>query len=185
MSTSTKTTSTKTTSTKTTTAKMGRPKTPQYGLATVAVSFSVWGPLRSRVTASGGGGRGDAPYIAVTVGDTVTYVYDRDALRSHLRAWREAVEINNGLRLPAMPPAHAAAEVAAQAGQDMALIANVSGLQRTHVTGQIDNSGAAVLTVIIGAISVRVFSSEALRSYLRAWTQAEPLAGILADPDTP
>ena len=59
---------------------------PGTGAHTVAVSFSAWGPQTFQVRASGGGGRGDSAYVAVTVGDCLTYGYDRDALACHVRA---------------------------------------------------------------------------------------------------
>ena len=40
-----------------------------------------------------------------------------------------------------------------------------------------------MLTVILGAVNVRVHTTSALTSYLAAWTQAEALAGILDDPE--
>ena len=76
---------------------------PVRGEHAVAVSFDAWGPQEKAVHASGGGGRGDAPYVAVTVGKCLTYAYDRDALGAHLRAWRRAAELNRGLRLPGAP----------------------------------------------------------------------------------
>ena len=150
-----------------------------YGLHTVAVTFSAWGPQAKRVRASGGGGRGDAAYVAVTVGDCLTYSYDRDALRSHLRAWQEAAEVNRSLRLPEQPAREAAAR---QGGQDVALVCTVTGAQRFTATSAVE-AGAPVLSVVIGAVTVRVHTTTALASYLAAWTEAQTLAGILDDPE--
>jgi hypothetical protein len=43
------------------------------------------------------------PPIAVTVGDCLTYLYDRDALAAHVPAWRETAAHNQSLRLPTAP----------------------------------------------------------------------------------
>ncbi len=87
----------------------GAPRPVQRG-HNVAVQFSAWAAQKIQVRASGGGGRNDQPYIAVTVGECLTYVYDRDALTSHLRAWKDAAKQNESLRLPVVagaPPATA------------------------------------------------------------------------------
>jgi hypothetical protein len=64
-----------------------------------------------------GGGRNDLPYIAVTVGECLTYVYDRGALMSYLRAWQQAVEHNHVTRMPVIT----APGKATTAGQDFAI----------------------------------------------------------------
>ena len=157
-------------------ASTARPR-PVRGEHAVAVSFDAWGPQGKAVHASGGGGRGDAPYVAVTVGGCLTYAYDRAALGAHLRAWRRAAELNRGLRLPEQP-----APDAPRGGQDVALLTNASGPLRYTAHGGVE-PGGPVLTVIVGAVTVRVHTTSALASYLAAWTQAEALAGILDDPE--
>jgi len=134
----------------------------------VAVQFSAHGVQRVDARAHAGGGRGDQPYIAVTVGDCLTYRYDRDALAAHVRAWREAAAHNQSLRLPTAP----AAQVAGPDGrQDVGVVCTVFG------------GHARVLSVVVGAVTVRVHSSAALRCYLLAWNRAQALAVILEVPE--
>ena len=165
-------------STSTHTSTTGAPRSVQRGHH-VAVQFSAWAAQKVQVRASGGGGQGDQPYIAVTVGECLTYVYDRDALTAHLRAWTDAAKQNERLRLPVVAGAPPAA--ALQAGQDMAVVCNSLGKQRHTVTGGTEPEGWGALSVVVGAVTVRVHTSEALRAYLVAWTRAQALAGILDD----
>ena len=79
----------------------------------VTAQFGVWGTQRVQVQASAGGGRGDLPYLAVTVGGCLTYVYDRDGLASHVAAWRDAAGYNQSLRLPPVPAGWAVGDGAA------------------------------------------------------------------------
>ena len=44
-------------------------------------------------------------------------------------------------------------------------------------------AAARVLSVRVGAVTVRVHSSEALRCYLLAWSRARALAVILDEPE--
>jgi hypothetical protein len=53
-----------------------RPQAPMLGAHSVTVAFSVWGTQPTSVMARDGGGPQDRPYIAVSVGDCLTYVYD-------------------------------------------------------------------------------------------------------------
>lgn len=170
---------------KTTTRRPGTGKgqpVPAVGSHTVAVQFSAWGPQRYQVHASGGGGRQDLPYIAVAVGDCLTYVYDRAALTCHVQAWRRAADRTQAMRLPTVP---AAGAVGRQAGQDLTLVCTVLGPQRTAVTGEVSPDGIGSISVVVGAVTVRALSSEAVRCYLLAWTRAETLGAILDDlPDS-
>ncbi len=130
----------------------------------VAVQFSAYGVQRVDVHAHASGGRGDQPYIAVTVGDCLSYLYDRDALAAHVRAWREAAAHNQSLRLPTAP----AAQVAGPDGrQDVTVVCTVFGGQQHAVTVEAGQP-ARVLSVRVGADTVRVHSSAALRCYLLA-----------------
>jgi len=54
-------------STNTTSQVTGTARPVQRGHG-VAVQFTAWAAQRVQVLASGGGGRGDLPYVAVTVG---------------------------------------------------------------------------------------------------------------------
>jgi len=91
----------------------------------------------------------------------------------------DAAKQNESLRLPTV----ASAAPNTQTGQDMAVVCNPFGKQRHTVTGETDPEGRSTLSVVVGAVTVRVHTSEALRAYLVAWTRAEALAGILDDPE--
>ncbi|BEP14025.1 hypothetical protein acdb102_23360 [Acidothermaceae bacterium B102] len=86
--------------TKTNPSSTVRPQVPVLGAHSVSVAFSVWGAQPASVMARDGGGPQDRPYLAVSVGDCLTYVYDRDALFSHVNAWREAVRQAASVLLP-------------------------------------------------------------------------------------
>jgi len=145
----------------------------------VAVQFSAYGVQRVDVRAHAGGGRGDQRYIAVTVGDCLSYLYDRDALAVHVRAWREAAAYNQSLRLPTA----LAAQVAGPDGrQDVSVVCAVFGARQHAVTVEAGQS-ARVLSVVVGAVTVWVHSSAALRCYLLAWSRARALAVILEVPE--
>jgi len=182
------TSTTKNTITKNTTTKSTTRNTTPAGTAVrpvqrghqVAVQFSAHGVQRVDVHAHASGGRGDQPYIAVTVGDCLTYLYDRDALAAHVRAWRDAAAYNQGLRLPTAP---AAPQVAGPDGrQDVTVVCTVFGAQQHAVTIE-PAQGGPVLSVVVGAVTVRVHSSAALRCYLLAWNRAQALAAILDEPE--
>lgn len=147
---------------------------PVHGGHAVAVAFSVWHSQPVKVTAASVGGRGDKPHVVVWVGECLTYVYDREALRSHVDAWREAAKQNTSVRLPAKPTASGTL----QNGQDLALVRNVYGRQWHAVLAEQTSTGSVVITVAVGAVTVRVHSAEALRSYLLAWTRAEALGSV-------
>ncbi len=171
------TSTTKDTTTTTTTPAWTAVRPVQRGHQ-VAVQFSAHGVQRVDVHAHARGGRGDQPYIAVTVGDCLTYLYDRDALAAHVRAWREAAAHNQSLRLPTAP-----AQVAGPDGrQDVSVVCTVFGGQQHAITVEAGQA-ARVLSVVVGAVTVRVHSSAALRCYLLAWSRARALAVILDEPE--
>ncbi len=151
-------TSTTKNTTTTTTTPAGTAVRPVQRGHQVAVQFSAHGVQRVDARAHASGGHGDQPYIAVTVGDCLSYLYNRDALAAHARAWREAAAHNQSLRVPTAPAAQVAVTV--EAGQR-----------------------ARVLSVVVGAVTVRVHSSAALRCYLLAWSRARALAVILEVPE--
>jgi len=178
MTSTTKNTTTKNITTTTTTSAGTAVRPVQRGHQ-VAVQFSAHGVQRVDVHAHAGGGRGDQPYIAVTVGDCLSYLYDRDALAAHVRAWREAAAHNQSLRLPTA----SAAQVAGPDGrQDVSVVCTVFGAQQHAVTVEAGQR-ARVLSVVVGAVTVRVHSSAALRCYLLAWSRARALAVILEVPE--
>ena len=178
MTSTTKTTTTKNTTTKNTTLAGTVVRPVQRGHQ-VAVQFSAHGVQRVDVHAHASGGRGDQPYITVTVGDCLSNHNDRDALAAHVRAWREAAAHNQSLRLPTAP----AAQVAGPDGrQDVSVVCTVFGAQQHAVTVEAGQS-ARVLSVRVGAVTVRVHSSAALRCYLLAWNRAQALAVILDEPE--
>jgi len=173
------TATTKTTTIKSNTTSAGTAVRPVPRGHQVAVQFSAHGVQRVDVHAHASGGRGDQRYIAVTVGDCLTYLYDRDALAAHVRAWREAAAHNQSLRLPTAP----AAQVAGPDGrQDVTVVCTVFGGQQHAVTVEAGQR-TRVLSVVVGAVTVRVHSSAALRCYLLAWNRAQALAVILAEPE--
>jgi len=177
MTSTTKNTTTKNTTTKNTTLAGTVVRPVQRGHQ-VAVQFSAHGVQRVDARAHASGGRGDQRYIAVTVGDCLTYLYDRDALAAHVRAWREAAAHNQSLRLPTAP----AAQVAGPDGrQDVSVVCTVFGAQQHAVT--VEAGQPTVLSVRVGAVTVRMHSSEALRCYLLAWSRAQALAVILDEPE--
>jgi hypothetical protein len=150
---------------------------PLPGPQSVAVSFSVWEAQQVRVVANGGGGPQDQPYIAVTVGDALTYVYDQVGLACHVTAWRKAASYNGGVRLPSRSAA------APQAGHDLSVLCHTVGWQRVSVVGeQLSDTTPAAISVVVGAVTVRVHTSEALRFYVDAWTRAERLGAVLNEP---
>jgi len=178
MTSTTKNTTTKITTTTSTTSAGTAVRPVQRGHQ-VAVQFSAHGVQRVDARAHAGGGRGDQPYIAVTVGDCLSYLYDRDALAAYVRAWREAATHNQSLRLPTAP----AAQVAGPDGrQDVSVVCTVFGGQQHAVTVEAGQS-ARVLSVVVGAVTVWVHSSAALRCYLLAWNRAQALAVILEVPE--
>jgi urease accessory protein UreF len=60
----------------------------------------------------------------------------------------------------------------------MALVANTHGRQWHAVLTEKTVTGTTVITVAVGAVTVRVHSDEALRCYLLAWTQADALGAV-------
>jgi hypothetical protein len=129
------TSTTKTSTTKSTTIKnstsAGTAVRPVRRGHQVAVQFSAHGVQRVDARAYAGGGHGDQRYVAVTVGDCLSYLYDRDALAAHVRAWREAAAHNQSLRLPTAP----AAQLAGPDGrQDVTVVCTVFGAQQHAVT---------------------------------------------------
>jgi len=150
---------------------------PLPGPQSVTVSFSVWEAQQVRVVANGGGGPQDQPYIAVTVGDALTYVYDQVGLACHVTAWREAAGLNGAVRLPARSCA------APQARHDLSVLCHTVGWQRVSVVGEHPSDATpAAISVVVGAVTVRVHTSEALRCYVDAWTRAERLGAVLDPP---
>jgi len=163
----------------TTSRTAGTPHPVQRGYA-VAVSLDAWTAQQVRVLAYGGGdgdSRIDQPYVAVTVGECLTYVYDHEALASHLAAWQRAAKQNTVARLPAAPD-----RSTHPTGQEMVVLCNTAGRQRHVVTAETDTGGRRALSVVVGAVTVRVHTTEALRCYLHAWTRAAALAGIFDPP---
>jgi len=152
----------------------------------VSVTVQAWGPQRHQVRASSGGGRGGRPYVAVTVGACLTYVYDAAALATFLAAWTRAQQANRSVRLPEFaPPSRTRGEVV-PTGQhpdpeDLAVVHTVQADPVHSVLGGTDDLGSPVLTVTVGAVRVQVHTTTALRSYLAAWTQAGTVRVLLPD----
>lgn len=86
---------------------------------------------------------------------------------------------NQSFRLPPLP-AGLEDSAAAAGGQDLMLVCTVFAGQRHTVTAV--TGGVRIFSVVVGAVTVRVHSSEALRCYLLAWTRAQALADVLDPP---
>ncbi len=147
------------------------------GEQVVAVQFGAWGPQEVTVRAYSGGGRGGAPYVVVGVGACLTYAYDQAAVASYLGAWEDAERMNRSVRLPEFTPATATRR---HAGEDVSVLCNVSAEQGSTVLGSTGADGRPVLTVTVGAVTVQVHTTTALRSYLVAWRKAGAVTGMLA-----
>jgi len=152
----------------------------------VSVTVQVWGPQRYQVRASSGGGRGGRPYVAVTVGACLTYVYDAAALATFLAAWTRAEQANRSVRLPDFaPPSRTRGNLAPPGQQpdpeDLAVVHTVQADLVHSVLVDTDDLGRPVLTVTVGAVRVQVHTTTALRSDLAAWTQAGTVRVLLPD----
>ena len=158
-----------------------RTRTPRpHGAHAVAVIFSTWGYQTTAVDCATAGGRDNKPYIAVRVGECLTYAYDRRALMSYLRAWERAAAANGKIRLPAIT----ATAAVQRPGQDFAIVCNATGWQRSTVDEETSETGARRLLVTIGAVHVRVYAAEGLRSHLSAWTRAQDFAAVFDTHDS-
>jgi hypothetical protein len=82
------------------------------------------------------------------------------------------------VRLPEFTPATATRR---HAGEDLSVLCNVSAEQRRSVTSRTGPDGRPVLTVTVGAVTVQVHTTTALRSYLDAWRKAATVTGLLED----
>ena len=147
----------------------------------VRVRVQVWGRQDSAVRASSGGGRGGLAYVAVTVGQCLTYVYDVDGLGAHLQAWRQAAQMNRAVRLGEFGPPLTAQQGFAH-GQDLAVVCHVNGEQPVGGQASAGSGGRPVMTVTVGAVSTTVHTTTALLSYLDGWTRAGTAQVILARP---
>ena len=174
MSTSTSTSTTGKTSTSAPAVRRGLP----VGEQVVAVQLAVWGPQEVTVRAYSDGGRGGAPYIAVGVGSYLTCAYDQGAIDSHVSAWQDAEQLNRSVRLPEFSPATVTGR---PAGEDLSVLCNVSAEQRHSVTSSTGPTGRPVITVTVGAVTVGVHTTTALRSHLAAWRRAATVTGMLKD----
>ena len=140
-----------------------------------AVQFGAWGPQEVAVRAYSEGGRGGAPYVVV-VGACLTYAYDRAAVDCHRLAWQDAEQVNRSVRLPDFTPATATRR---HVGEDVSVFCNVSGEQRRNVISSTGADGRPVITVTVGAVTVDVHTTTALRSFLAAWRKAATVNGML------
>ncbi len=150
---------------------------PVRGGHPLTARVTATGVQRSTVSASGSGGRGNLPHVAVLVGECLTYAYDPDALASHAHAWTDAAKQNTSLRLPMALPL-AARSSAQPPASGLVVVVNAHGPQSRSVVAEPGPAGQAAITVTVGAVTTRVLTTEALRCYLQAWTRAATLAGI-------
>ena len=144
----------------------------------VSLQFGAWGPQEVIVRTYSDGGRGGAPYIVVGVGTCLTYAYNRAAVDSYLLAWAAAERMNTSVRLPEFAPATANRR---HAGEDLSVLCNVTAEQRRNVLSSTGADGRPVITVTVGAVTVDVHTTSALRSYLAAWRKAATVTGMLED----
>ena len=144
----------------------------------VTLQFSTWGPQEVTVRAYSNGGRGGAPYLIVGVGTCLTSAYDQAAVDAHVRAWEAAERMNRSVRLPEFAPTTASRR---HAGEDLSVLCNVSAEQRHSVTSSTGPDGRAVITVTVGAVTVQVHTTTALRCYLTAWRKADTVTDLLED----
>lgn len=143
---------------------------------TVTVEFSMWGPEDGIVQASSGGGRGGRPYLVVTVGPCLTYLYAVVALDCYLAAWREAATVARAVRLTDLRPAGADRR---HLGEDLGVVCTVEERQTYNVTSSTDAKGRAAVHVRVGAVTVHAHTLSAVRSHLAAWVQADTARDFL------
>ena len=164
------------------TSTSGTSSTVRRGLRTgehvVSLQFGVWGPQEVIVRAYSGGGRGGAPYVVVGVGTCLTYAYDQAAVDSYVLAWEVAERLNRTVRLPEFTPTSATRR---HAGEDLSVLCNVTAEQRRNVLSSTGADGRPVITGTVGAVTVDVHTTSALRSYLAAWRKAATVTGMLED----
>ncbi len=82
------------------------------------------------------------------------------------------------MRLPELPPTSGTGR---HAGQDLGVLCQVSAEQPRSVTSSTGPDGRPSITVTVGAVTVEVHTTTALRSYLAAWLKARSVAGLLED----
>lgn len=128
------------------------------------------------------GGPADAAYVVVTVGATLTYCYDFDAVSSHARAWALS-ESRPTHWLPAL--LETGPEPAA--GSRVAVSVSARGAQRYEarlVAARVTPEGRAHLAVIVGRTTVVVYDRTALTAYVDTWRTALDYARrVFGDPD--
>ncbi len=146
----------------------------------VAVTVGVWGPPHTAVRTSSGGGPGDAAFVAVTAGKVLVYVYDVDGLWSHAQAWQQAARLNAAVRLPELRPSRQEQQRQAP-GNAVGVVCQVRGEQRVSVVAAPDAPAGRMLTVTVGAVSVQVHTTTALRAYLDVWTRALRAQHVVQD----
>ena len=150
----------------------------RIGEHVVSLQFGAWGPQEVIVRAYSDGGRGGAPYIVVGVGTCLTYAYDQAAVDSYVLAWEAAERLNRTVRLPEFTPTSATRR---HAGEDLSVLCNVTAEQRRNVLSSTGADGRPVISVTVGAVTVDVHTTSALRSYLAAWRKAATVTEMLED----
>ncbi len=82
------------------------------------------------------------------------------------------------MRLPEFTLATATSR---HAGEDLSVLCNVSAEQRSNVLSNTGPDGRPVIIVTVGAVTVDVHTTTALRSYRAAWRKAATVTGMLED----
>lgn len=86
--------------------------------------------------------------------------------------------MNAAVRLPEFAPATASRR---HVGEDLSVLCNVSAEQRSSVISTTGADGRPLITVTVGAVTIDVHTTSALRSYLAAWRRAATVTGLLED----
>ena len=149
---------------------------PRSGDHVVAVQFGAWSPQNVIVRTQRR--RAWGSHIVVGVGTCLTFAYDQAAVDSYVLAWEAAERLNRTVRLPEFTPTSATRR---HAGEDLSVLCNVTAEQRRNVLSSTGADGRPVISVTVGAVTVDVHTTSALRSYLAAWRKAATVTGMLED----
>ena len=106
------------------------------------------------------------------------HTYDQAAVDCYVLAWEVAERMNRTVRLPEFTPTSATRR---NAGEDLSVLRTVSAEQRSTVTSSPGPDGRPVPTVTVGAVTIDVHSTTALRCHLAAWCKSAAVTGMLED----
>jgi hypothetical protein len=154
------------------------------GTQTVSAVVRAQGEQHTDVRGYVHGGPGDAAYVVVTAGSTLTYCYDLDAVASHARAWA----LTKSRPTHWLPQTHEIErEPQPEALVRVAVSVSARGPQPYEarmVAARVTLDRRAHLAVIVGRTTVVVYDRTALAAYVDAWSNALDYARrIFGDPD--